>query len=203
MKNNDQLVIGIAAISQDGMIADGEGKEKSPWEDRKNFAKITMKLSSKVIMGSKTAELIPSKFFPLMYRHNIVLRRGDGEREIIQDPEFPKLTYMLSCDPEEVLSYGKPDDINFIIGGSQIYELFLPYYTHMILTHLPINIGKDGVPFLSSKRPIWDMLQLKPISLIPDVVETKMMPIKPTEDVPYHELLVQAYEVVKYPWLDS
>jgi dihydrofolate reductase len=109
----------IAAMSKNSCI----GLNNSiPWripEDMKHF-KLTTN-GHTVVMGRKTFESIGSK--PLPGRKNIVLT---------QDKSFRAKGVEICHDYTEILRL--PDEKIFIIGGEQIYKLFIDYADGMILT---------------------------------------------------------------------
>ena len=110
----------IAALSQNGVIGNGQ---KIPWyipEDLKHFKKLTK--GHTIIMGRRTWQSIGRA---LPFRRNIILSHNK---------EF------TTPDCEQVQSYGdllnmvKDDGEVFIIGGEEIYRLFLPLCHKLYLT---------------------------------------------------------------------
>lgn len=111
----------IVAIAQNNAIG---CENRLLWHipsDLKRFKSIT--IGHTVVMGMSTYESLPFK--PLKDRRNIVLTR---KAEI----QLPGCEIAHSVD--EALNMLKPDEENFIIGGAQIYEAFLPYADKLILT---------------------------------------------------------------------
>ena len=108
----------IAAMDTNRLI----GKENDiPWhlpDDLKFFKDITSE--STVVMGRKTFESIGH---PLSSRKNIVLSKTPFDHE--------KVEWLSSV--EDVLDL---DEDLFIIGGSQIYEQFIPYADTLYLTEV-------------------------------------------------------------------
>jgi dihydrofolate reductase len=88
-------------------------------EDMKHFRERTE--GKTILMGRKTFESIGK---PLPKRKNIVLTAQ-------QDFSFEGIEVVHSL--EEVLEMGKKEEI-FVIGGAQIYQIFLPLATKMSLT---------------------------------------------------------------------
>ena len=91
-----------------------------PWyepDDLKHFSKTTKgRLNNAIIMGSKTWESLPVK--PLKNRDNLILSRknysnGDGSYY------FKKI--------DDVIEYCKSKEYDevWVVGGAQIYKLFL------------------------------------------------------------------------------
>ncbi len=92
-------------------------------EDMKYFKSMT--LGKVVIMGRKTFESLPKK--PLTNRVNVVLTRDKG---------FEYNGVIVVHNLEEALKEAKmhmEDDV-FVIGGEEIYRLFLPYCTSVYVT---------------------------------------------------------------------
>lgn len=108
----------IAAMDDNRLI----GRENDiPWhlpDDLKFFKDITS--GSTVVMGRKTFESIGR---PLANRKNIVLSKSPFEHEEVK--------WLSSV--EDVLDLN--EDL-FIIGGSQIYEQFLPFAETLYLTEV-------------------------------------------------------------------
>jgi dihydrofolate reductase len=105
-------------------------------EDMKHFKNTTM--GNIVVMGRKTFESMGSR--PLPGRKNIILSSRltpagytyvfDGERNTI-----------MTRDTEIILKYIHSHEI-FIIGGQQIYELFLPLADKLYITE--VHTGVEG-----------------------------------------------------------
>ena len=115
----------IVAVDEKG----GIGKDnKIPWnypEDLQYFSEITKgNGKNSVIMGRKTWDSLPKKYKPLPHRNNIVLSKVGYSKK--------------NCDTE-IDFY----DENWVIGGSQIYNLFLPEVSHIYLTKIPGDYNCD------------------------------------------------------------
>lgn len=111
----------IVAIAQNSAIG---CENKLLWHipgDLKRFKALTM--GHTVVMGMSTYESLPLK--PLAGRRNIVMTRKTGL-------ELPGCEIAHSL--EEALNMLNPQEENFIIGGAQIYEAFLPYADKLMLT---------------------------------------------------------------------
>ncbi len=111
----------IAAMDQNQLIG---YKNKIPWNlpaDLQYFKQTT--LGSPVIMGRKTFESIGS---PLPDRRNIIMTRDKN-----YFAEGCEVVHSL----EEILnSFSEQEEEAFIIGGAEIYRLFLPYCNKLYLT---------------------------------------------------------------------
>jgi len=134
----------IYAQSLDSFIGlDG----KIPWhipEDLERFMWLTT--GCPVIMGRKTWESLPAKVRPLPGRRNIVLTRGD-----IQERE--ETAYWANNVDDALWHAHNFCDINhvssvWIIGGSEIYNMFLPLARYAFVT-----IVKEYFPHGDAKAP--------------------------------------------------
>ncbi|MCX5774385.1 MAG: dihydrofolate reductase [Fusobacteria bacterium] len=101
-------------------------------EDLNYFKEKT--LGQIVVMGRKTYESLPYK--PLKGRANIVLSKSELE-----------LSGTKMCKTvEEVLEYYSHEGAGrelFIIGGSSVYEAFLPFSQRLYITHIHKQFEAD------------------------------------------------------------
>ena len=117
----------ITAFDQNQLIGDGNAL---PWnipEDLAYFKKITT--GKTVVMGRKTYESIGR---PLPNRRNIVL---SNHMQSLPNIEVIK-------DYQQVLELAASESV-FIIGGSEIYKLFLPFVTSLYITHIDSEFQGD------------------------------------------------------------
>ena len=117
----------ITAFSQNRVIGKDNG---IPWRipsDFKNFRKITS--GHTVLMGRKTFDSIGK---PLPNRRNIVITSQ-------KDWEYEGVEVVHSI--EEALSIFDDDMENFILGGSGIYEAFLPHTQKFYISHV-LDLGR-------------------------------------------------------------
>jgi len=123
-----QEIIVIAAVSANGII----GKNGAlPWhlsEDLKRFKRLTQ--GHTVVMGRRTFESIGSKPFP--NRRHVILTRQ----------QYASTKDILYTDKIEIIHTIKDEKI-FIIGGGEIYHLFIPLATRLEITHVHQNIRGD------------------------------------------------------------
>lgn len=120
MKKGDVNI--IVAAGKDGAIG---RKGELIWNlpgDLKRFKQLT--LGHPVIMGRKTWDSLPKK--PLPGRLNIVLTHRKDFK-----PEGATIVNSLE-EALEITAGQSP----FIIGGAEIYKLFLPVATHIYLTEV-------------------------------------------------------------------
>ena len=116
------------AIGKDGDL---------PWRqstDLQHFKKIT--LGGTIVMGRKTWESLPGR---LPERRHLVMTRGNRE-------DVDTITY------QEVLELSKEEEI-FIIGGGEIYTLFLPHVNkiHRTIIHCEVDNADTFAPEINSE----------------------------------------------------
>lgn len=122
----------IVAISKNNVI----GKDnKLLWnipEDLKHFKEIT--LNSKIIMGRKTFESLPGI---LPKRQHIILTKNKNYK--VNSKEV-KIVY----DFKTIISdFYDSDEEVFIIGGGEIYNLFINYCKKLYLTKIDAVFNGD------------------------------------------------------------
>jgi dihydrofolate reductase len=114
----------IVAMDQNNLIGDGSS---IPWyipEDLSYFRDITY--GKPVIMGRKTHESIGKV---LMGRDNIVMSKSG-----FQSPYTDKIRVFSGVD--KILQDLSDKAEIFVIGGKDIYNIFLPYTNKMYLTRI-------------------------------------------------------------------
>lgn len=114
----------IVAMDQNNLIGDGS---IIPWyipEDLSYFRDITY--GKPVIMGRKTHESIGKV---LMGRDNIVMSKSG-----FRSPYTNKIVVYDSVD-RVLMDLADKNEI-FVIGGKDIYDMFLPYVTKLYLTRI-------------------------------------------------------------------
>ena len=138
------LIAMIVAMDNDSSIGQNGGL---PWKlssDIKRFKKITQGEGyNAVIMGRKTWNSLPSKYRPLSGRINIVMSRdSDWSDEGAWNALYPgraiEIAYSEGC--EEC----------WIIGGAQIYEMFLEHVNEIHVT--TVHTSDSG----SVRFPHWN-----------------------------------------------
>jgi dihydrofolate reductase len=126
----------IAALGKNRVIGHADGR--LPWrlpDDMAHFKRET--LGKPIVQGRKTYDTVGK---PLPNRLNIVLSRSSKPIE--------GCVVATSVD-EALAAAGEVPEV-MIIGGGEIYALFLPRATKMILTH--VDASPDGEAFF----PAWD-----------------------------------------------
>lgn len=115
----------IYARSRNGVI----GRDNAmPWhlpEDMAHFKECTM--GAPVIMGRKTWDSLPSKSRPLPERTNIVITRSD---------QWSAEGALCAKSIEEAITLIPDAPEAWVIGGSQIYELALPFAQRAFVTEI-------------------------------------------------------------------
>lgn len=124
----------IAALDKNKVI----GKNNDlPWhlpDDMKYFMQTTM--GHPVIMGRKNFDSIPPKYRPLPGRTNIVLTRQKG---------FSSPGILVCHTAEEALEVASKENSEelFIIGGAEIYRLFIDRADYLYLTQIDAAVKGD------------------------------------------------------------
>lgn len=137
----------IVAASANNVI--GAGGEL-PWrlpDDLRRFKRLTM--HKPIVMGRRTWESIGR---PLPGRQNIVLTRR---------PDYEAPGCQVVASPAEALSVADSAAEVMIIGGSEIYALFLPKASRIYLTHVVADIDGDTYfPYLDQQD--WRLVECEP-----------------------------------------
>ena len=120
----------IVATSENNVIG---AKGDLPWrlsDDLKHFKAVTM--GKPIVMGRKTWDSIGR---PLPGRQNIVITRQEGFRAEGCD--------VVASVEEAIKAAGDVDEI-MVIGGSQVYELALPFAKRIYLTRVHADVEGDA-----------------------------------------------------------
>ena len=133
----------VAASTNNVIGVEGELPWRLP-DDLKRFKQVTM--GKPIVMGRRTFESIGR---PLPGRQNIVITRQPGfEADGCDVVSSPAAALTAAADAAEVM----------IIGGSQIYELFLPKASRLYLTRVQADIEGDAV-FPAIDEQEWHLLE--------------------------------------------
>lgn len=121
----------LVAVAENGVMGKNN---KLPWhipEDLKYFKKVTM--GHPIIMGRKTYDSIGR---PLPGRENIILT-ANKNLEI----DGCKVFYNI----EDLLQYCqiRNQEEYFVIGGAEIFRLFLPYVDRLYITKIKQKVEGD------------------------------------------------------------
>lgn len=118
----------IWAQSTAGVIGAGGA---IPWrvpEDMAHFRQVTG--TSRVIMGRKTWDSLPSRFRPLPGRQNVVVTRS---------PEWSAQGAERAPSVEDALTLGD----SWVIGGGEIYRAAMPFADVLEVTEVDIDVDGD------------------------------------------------------------
>lgn len=118
----------IAAIGKNRELGKGGDLVFHLKDDMKFFRETTT--GHKIVMGRKTWESLPGK---LKNRTNIVISSHD-----ITDADEH-----YSSIEDFIKKYENTDEEIFIIGGSSIYNAFLPYAKNLYLTEIDFSADAD------------------------------------------------------------
>jgi dihydrofolate reductase len=138
----------VYAQSRNGIIGADGGL---PWHlpsDLKRFKEMT--LGKPIVMGRKTWDGLPRK--PLPGRVNIVVTRqhgfaADGVVVVASAAE----AIQAACDAPELC----------VIGGGEIYQMFLNLADRIYLTEVDVDVAGD------TRAPVLQPVQWREISTIP------------------------------------
>jgi dihydrofolate reductase len=120
----------VVAVSRNGVIGRASGL---PWHissDLKRFKALTM--GKPLIMGRKTWESLPKK--PLPGRRNIVITRQANYRA--------EGAVVVADATTALAAAGQVEEIS-VIGGAEIFHLFLPQAQRIYLTEVDLEVEGD------------------------------------------------------------
>ncbi len=107
-------------------------------EDLKNFKKITT--GKMIVMGRKTFESIGK---PLPNRSNVVITRDENfKTEGVIVVNDPMMVFDLALEAEEDL--GVDDFEMMVIGGGEIFNIFMPYTQKIYLSEVEYSGPADA-----------------------------------------------------------
>lgn len=143
MLNIPNLTIVVAMDRNNVIGKNGDipwaGKLRGDMEHFKNYT--TGKI---VVMGRKTYESIPERFRPLSNRENLILTRN-------RNADFPGCGMVF--EPSAIIGISASREV-CIVGGAEIYALFLPVVRKMIVTEVDIEV-EGGDTFFPRIMPEW------------------------------------------------
>lgn len=136
----------IVAVDQSGGIGLGNNLLCHISEDLKRFKQLTM--GKIIVMGRNTWESLPKK--PLPGRIHIILSKT------LQPQTSGQVLILPSV--QEVLKFLNDKQENFIIGGEQIYKLFLPLTGKIYMTEILYTFHADKFfPALDQHK--WQLIE--------------------------------------------
>jgi len=121
----------------------GLAKEGSiPWKCKTDMAFFKTKtIHNVIVMGSTTLLSLP-KSQPLNDRLNIVVTNNYEKYSKIYE-KYNNIFFVNLSDAINLIKYSFKDKTVFIIGGNQIYNLFLPYCSTIWITKIKTNYDCD------------------------------------------------------------
>lgn len=141
----------VVAVSRNGIIGRDGGL---PWHissDLKRFKEITM--GKPIIMGRKTWDSLPRK--PLPGRLNIVVTRQGGFTA--------QGAVVVKTADEAIAAAGANANEIAVIGGGEIYRMFLPLASRLYISEVDIEVDGD------TRFPAIDPAQWREVSREPHV----------------------------------
>lgn len=123
-------IVLVVAMAENNVIGHNG---KIPWklsEDLKHFKELTM--GCPIIMGRKTYESLPASVRPLPGRTNIIISRNLKDATGVNI--FSDVGRALTFAKDDAKTLGR--DKVFVIGGAEIYKLFLPMANRLEVTHI-------------------------------------------------------------------
>ncbi|MGL5821257.1 MAG: dihydrofolate reductase [Sarcina sp.] len=125
------------------------GKDNQiPWylpADLKRFKELTM--GKKMIMGRKTFESLPGI---LPGRKHIILTKNKDY--VVDNPNVEVITDLSTL----IDAYQNSQEEVFIIGGGEIYKLFLAYASKLYITEVLLDVVADTkFPFIDTQK--WNL----------------------------------------------
>lgn len=152
-------VVLVAAVAENGVI----GRDNNiPWKlkaDLQRFKAIT--LGRPIVMGRKTYESLGR---PLPGRTNIVLTR---------DASYQARGAVVVTSLEDAVAIARADaarrgvDDIMVIGGGEIYRLFMPQATKLELTEVQCSPDGDAL-FPEIQHSHWNEVAREPQAISPD-----------------------------------
>ena len=112
--------------------------------DLKRFKQLTT--GHTIVMGRKTFEALPKGALP--NRRNIVLTRN----------KKLKLTGCeIATTTKEVLNLCKNENRLFVIGGGEIYKMFMPLANQLLITHIHHSFKQADTWFPEIDYDSWEL----------------------------------------------
>jgi dihydrofolate reductase len=137
----------IVAVSENGVIGRANALIWHIQEDLARFKTLTM--GHTVIMGRKCFESIGS---PLTGRTNIVLTR---KRDYSPPCPSPASQLYIAHSSQEALgmAHRLEREESFVIGGQQVYGVFLPSVQRIYMTR--VHLSFEGDAFFAELGDVW------------------------------------------------
>jgi dihydrofolate reductase len=144
MEKNCSNISLIAVIDENSGIGCSGDQLVYISSDLKRFKQLTS--GKTVVMGRKTFEALPKGALP--NRRNIVISRN-------KNLNYPNTEIVGSV--EETLDLLKDEEV-FVIGGGEIYKLFLPFASNIYLTHIHHIFENADTFFPKFDKEYWRLI---------------------------------------------
>jgi dihydrofolate reductase len=138
----------IVAIAKNNEIGRRNGLLWDLPADMKHFKETTSRHT--VIMGQKTFESLKGR---LPNRRNIVLTQDNNFK-----PQGVEIAHSLD-ELSKILETTSKGEENFIIGGGQIYKLFIEKADKLYITHVDASFGDADTFFPVIDSKIWQKIK--------------------------------------------
>lgn len=149
-------LIAIAVVASNGVIGDGNDQPFKFAEDWARFKTITMGHS--LIMGRKTHDamgLLPGRTSIVITRHPDRLSFPAAE------DGRPRGVAVSTWDEAVQVPTGDADDLRYVIGGGQIYQLAWPYLDELDITEVHAQAA-GSVRFPDIRPEEWEEVSREP-----------------------------------------
>ena len=138
----------------------GIGKDgRLPWHNKYDLQHFKNYTDGKLIcMGMKTWGSLPIR--PLENRVHIILSKKGYHNDLTQ--HYNDFNFYVVNNTQDVINtaeYRESSEL-IIIGGASVYEQFLPFATHMVLTHIFGKYDCDTF-FPEFKSKEWNITETK------------------------------------------
>ncbi|WP_440991697.1 dihydrofolate reductase [Haloarchaeobius baliensis] len=138
-------VIAVAAVSENGVIGDGP---TLPWSLPEEVQRYRERVADDlVVIGRRTFEM----FDDPPGAAQLVLSRSDRAYD---DPD---VTHAGSVADAVAIARERGASVLYVLGGSAIYEAFLPHYDRMLLSRIEGEYDGDAY-FPEFDRDEWDLV---------------------------------------------
>lgn len=145
MRQNTDMIALLWAEDENGII----GKDNTlPWHlpsDLKYFKEKTV--DHKIVMGRKTFEGMGKRLLPK--RETIILTH---------QKDYAIKGAIVLNDVQDVLALDKKDEVLYIIGGSELFNVFLPYADCLYQTKIHADFEGDTF-FPAIDWTVWELAE--------------------------------------------
>lgn len=129
-------LIAIAIVAANGVLGDGSEQPFTFGEDWKRFKRVTM--GHPMIVGRRTHDVMG--FLP--GRFSVIITRHPDKVEIELDDAGQPRGVAVKTLAEAIDIAGKRDELVYVIGGGEIYEMTWPHLDELDLSE--VHMDADG-----------------------------------------------------------